>query len=70
MSDLGKTHHYETHYCECGEEVRVEYGHIDSFRKDGKRIYYPDSKSKDDCIYACRGCHKKIAESCEGARYE
>lgn len=56
--------------CECGEAILIQRNAGPGFRNDGKRIFYPDSKDENSCIFRCRNCLKPIDKTAPGAEFE
>ena len=57
--------------CKCGEEFVIEDGVMNSFRRDGKRVYPLDAMN-DECVdyFRCPTCKECVHESVPGAEYE
>lgn len=48
--------------CSCGQVVLIEYC-TEGFRKDGKRIFYPDVNDSGVHVFRCKQCHQPVNET-------
>jgi hypothetical protein len=56
-------------YCKCGKPVLIEYN-TTGFRKDGKRIFYPERDQEGYHVFRCKTCRQPVNESVPGAEFE
>ncbi|MFK5951116.1 MAG: hypothetical protein QM500_20365 [Methylococcales bacterium] len=58
-----------TSKCKCGQPVLIEYN-TTGFRKDGKRIFYPENDSEGYHVFRCRNCYEPVNESAQHAEFD
>ena len=56
-------------YCRCGKPVLIEYN-TTGFRKDGKRIFYPERDEDGYNVFRCEKCRQPVNESVPGAEFD
>ena len=55
--------------CECGKPMLIEYN-TTGFRKDGKRIFYPERVEEGYNVFRCEACRQPVNESVPGAEFD
>lgn len=55
--------------CQCGEAINIETGLTNTWRNDGKRLFY-DNQDKTGTQLRCRKCRGWLADTCPGAEWE
>jgi len=55
--------------CSCGNPVLIEYG-VKGFRKDKKRVFYPDRDCEGYDVFRCEVCREPVSQSVPYARYD